>query len=156
MTGADYWLGDAAFAATYTYWPIAAFAVAALAWLVLHRFAARRLRSIHGRIAPTRKVTAAEVRQMFVSQSGRCNNPYCRADLKRTRYEIDHIVAKSRGGPDGLANAQLLCCDCNQMKCAQSWSAFLIEYQEHRVRGMQSRYEDSQRRELPPSALIET
>jgi hypothetical protein len=119
----------------------AAVAFAALAWLVLHRFADGRLRSLHGHIAPPRKVTAAEVRQMFVSQSGRCNNPYCRADLKVTRYEIDHIVAKSRGGPDGLANAQLLCRDCNQMKCAQPWSMFLVQYQEQRVRRMKPRYE---------------
>jgi tetratricopeptide (TPR) repeat protein len=111
----------------------ATFAFAALAWLVLHRFADGRLRSIHGRIAPPPKVTAAELRQMFVSQSGRCNNPYCRADLKMTPYEIDHIVPKSRGGPDGFDNAQLLCRDCNQMKCAQPWSVFLVQYQEHRA-----------------------
>jgi hypothetical protein len=36
---------------------------------------------------------------MFRNQLGFCNNPYCRADLKVTPYEIDHIVAKSRGGP---------------------------------------------------------
>jgi 5-methylcytosine-specific restriction endonuclease McrA len=78
---------------------------------------------------------------MFRNQSGLCNNPYCRADLKRTRYEIDHIVAKSRGGPDGPDNAQLLCRDCNQMKCAQPWSVFLVQYQEQRVRRMEPRYE---------------
>jgi hypothetical protein len=149
MTGADYWPAVAAFAAAYPYWPVAAFAVAALVWLVVHRFTDRRLRSLHRLfVAPPRppqwqgrKVTAAEVRRMFRNQSGLCNNPYCRADLKRTHYEIDHIVAKSRGGPDGFANAQLLCRDCNQMKCAQPWSVFLVQYQEQRVRRMNPRYE---------------
>ena len=103
-------------------------AVAAIAWLIWHHVAFRRLRSLHTLpIAPPRllrrrggKVTAAEVRQMFRNQWGLCNNPYCRADLKRTSYEIDHIVAKSRGGRDGPDNAQLLCRDWNQMKCAQT------------------------------------
>jgi hypothetical protein len=123
----------------------AACGVAALAWLIWHHIAFRRLRSLHDLpIAPPRptskqgrKVTAAEVRRMFRNQSGLCNNPHCRADLKRTRYEIDHIVAKSRGGPDGPDNAQLLCRDCNQMKCAQPWSVFLVQYQEQRVSRME-------------------
>jgi 5-methylcytosine-specific restriction endonuclease McrA len=113
---------------------LAAFALAVLAWLALHRFANRRLRSIHPPEQPGRKVTVGEVRRMFVSQSGRCNNPFCRADLKMTRVEIDHIVPKSRGGPDGPANAQLLCRDCNQMKGAQAWSVFLLNYREQRGR----------------------
>jgi hypothetical protein len=123
-------------------------AVAAIAWLIWHHVTFRRLRSLHGRlpVAPPRppqrqgrKVTAAEVHRMFRDQSGLCNNQYCRADLKVTPYEIDHIVAKSRGGPDGLANAQLLCRDCNQMKCAEPWSVFLVQYQEQRVRRMKPR-----------------
>jgi HNH endonuclease len=128
----------------------AACAIAALAWLIWHHIAFRRLRSLHGLpIAPPRppqrqgrKVTVAEVRRMFRNQYGLCNNPYCRADLRRTRYEVDHIVARSRGGPDGPANAQLLCRNCNQMKCVQPWSAFLVEYQEKRVRRMEPRREE--------------
>jgi hypothetical protein len=99
-------------------------------WLSVHRLAFGRLRSIHPLQRLERKVTAAEVRMMFRNQSGLCNNPYCRADLKRTRFEVDHIHPKSRGGPDGLA--QLLCRDCNQMKCAQPWSVFLVRYQDQR------------------------
>jgi hypothetical protein len=120
----------------------AAFAVAALAWLVWRRLRyERRLRSMSGLfVAPPRpalglasKVTAADVRRMFVNQSGVCNNPFCRADLKATRFEVDHIVPKSRGGPDGVGNAHLLCRDCNQMKCAQPWPAFLVSYQDRRA-----------------------
>jgi 5-methylcytosine-specific restriction endonuclease McrA len=96
-------------------WPIVAFGVAALAWLVVHRIAFQWLRSIHPPQGQGRTVTAAGVRWMFRNQSALCNNPYCRADLKRTRYEVDHIVPKSCGGPDGVGNAQLLCRDCNQL-----------------------------------------
>jgi HNH endonuclease len=124
----------AAFAAAYPYWPVVAFAVAALAWLVTHHIAFRRLRSLHSLAPQGHKVTAADVRMMFRNQSGLCNNPYCRADLMVTRFEVDHIVAKSRGGPDGIGNAQLLCGDCNQMKCAQPWSVFLVSYRRRRVR----------------------
>ena len=99
----------------YPYWPVVAFAVAALAWLVTHHIAFRRLRSLHSLAPQERKVTAADVRMMFRNQSGLCNNPYCRADWRVTRFEVDHIAAKSRGGPDGIGNAQLLCGDCNQM-----------------------------------------
>jgi 5-methylcytosine-specific restriction endonuclease McrA len=143
MTGADYRSGVLAFVAAYPYWPIAAFAfgLTAITWLVLQHIADRQLRALHPRQKSGRKVTAVEVRRMFRNQSGLCNNPYCRADLKVTRFEIDHIVAKSRGGPDGVANAQLLCRDCNQMKCAQPWSVFLIEYQEQRTRRMKPRWE---------------
>jgi 5-methylcytosine-specific restriction endonuclease McrA len=70
---------------------------------------------------------------------GLCNNPYCRADLKRTRYEVDHIVPKSCGGPDGVGNAQLLCRDCNQLKGAQAWPVFFVRYQERRERRVASR-----------------
>jgi hypothetical protein len=132
---------------------MAAFAVAALAWFVWRRLRyVWRLRSMSDLfVAPPRlavglgrKVTAAEVRWMFRNQSGVCNNPFCRANLKTTRYEVDHIVPKSRGGPDGVGNAQLLCRDCNQMKCAQPWPVFLVSYQDRRasakMMGKQARF----------------
>jgi 5-methylcytosine-specific restriction endonuclease McrA len=118
-------------------WPIVA--VAALAWLVVHHIAFRCLRSIHPSQEQGRTVTAPEVRLMFRNQSGLCNNPYCRADLKRTRFEVDHIVPKSRGGPDGVGNAQLLYRTCNQLKGAQARSVFLVRYQERRERRVASR-----------------
>jgi hypothetical protein len=120
-------------------WLIVAFGVAALAWLVVHHIAFRWLRWIHPPQGQGRRVTAAEVRWMFRNQLGVCNNPFCRADLKTTRFEVDHIVPRARGGPDGVGNAQLLCRDCNQLKGAQAWSVFLVRYQERRERRVASR-----------------
>lgn len=58
--------------------------------------------------------TAADLAEILAAQGGRC--AYCRADLKRTKKHVDHIVPLARGGSNGRANLQYLCQPCNQAK----------------------------------------
>ena len=48
---------------------------------------------------------------LFGEQEGRCNG--CQTEFPFTGFAVDHIVARSRGGPDHKANLQLLCHHCN-------------------------------------------
>ncbi|TWW38974.1 HNH endonuclease [Pseudomonas aeruginosa] len=59
--------------------------------------------------------TASDIRRIFEFQRGRCAN--CLIMLN-SRYEIDHIVALSRGGSNWPSNIQLLCMPCNRSKHA--------------------------------------
>lgn len=40
----------------------------------------------------------------------------CHKELTVKSGEFDHVVPKSKGGPDVLENLQLLCSDCNKLK----------------------------------------
>ena len=56
----------------------------------------------------------ANRRRLYGDQEGKCN--WCR-ELFDIRYvEVDHIVAKSKGGSDHIYNLQLLCASCNRIK----------------------------------------
>ena len=58
-----------------------------------------------------RDITIAELMKRYgTSACFRCGT---RKDLT-----IDHVVPRSRGGPDDIDNYQILCCDCNQKKAA--------------------------------------
>lgn len=50
----------------------------------------------------------------FEEQGGICNG--CQKAFSFDDFEEDHIVAKSRGGPDTDENIQLLCGPCNRIK----------------------------------------
>lgn len=47
-------------------------------------------------------------------QHGKC--PVCHANLKKTGYDMDHIIAITKGGPNIDSNIQLLCPKCNGSK----------------------------------------
>jgi len=40
----------------------------------------------------------------------------CREHFKRQHLEVDHIIARAKGGTDHLDNLQLLCGHCNKVK----------------------------------------
>lgn len=61
--------------------------------------------------------TAADLKEIFALQGGRC--AYCRADLRRHRKQVDHIVPLASGGSDDRSNIQYLCAPCNQTKNAK-------------------------------------
>lgn len=50
-------------------------------------------------------------------QRGKC--ACCRADLKRIKPHMDHIISLSAGGPNEDSNMQLLCWPCNLQKSAK-------------------------------------
>lgn len=60
--------------------------------------------------------TVEEIEALLVEQDHCCANPYCRADLRCTPMDLDHVVALSCGGSDGIENLQWLCQSCNRSK----------------------------------------
>ena len=53
----------------------------------------------------------------------------CGADLRYTKWEIDHIHPRSRGGGDQSINLQILCRECNRSKSAKlmaQWAPWLL------------------------------
>ena len=51
---------------------------------------------------------------LYGQQEGMCAG--CRMDFPFKIFEVDHVVPRSRGGTDHLANLQLLCGHCNRIK----------------------------------------
>lgn len=51
---------------------------------------------------------------LFGQQEGRCRG--CQMEFPFKLLEVDHIIARSRGGTDHLENLQLLCAHCNRIK----------------------------------------
>jgi 5-methylcytosine-specific restriction endonuclease McrA len=63
-----------------------------------------------------------EVRQYLLEKWGR-KCAYCGAS--DTPFEVEHILAKSRGGSDRVSNLALACHDCNQAKGNRDIKEFL-------------------------------
>ena len=54
--------------------------------------------------------------RLFGNQRGVCNTPFCGRRLDFELFEVDHVVPRSKGGGNELANLQLLCAECNRSK----------------------------------------
>lgn len=52
--------------------------------------------------------------KLYGQQGGDCAG--CNQHFEKRHLEVDHIIAKSKGGTDHLANLQLLCGSCNRIK----------------------------------------
>ncbi|MBX9923820.1 MAG: RRXRR domain-containing protein [Rhabdochlamydiaceae bacterium] len=63
-----------------------------------------------------------EIREYLLEKWGR-KCAYCLAE--NTRLEIDHILAKSRGGSDQISNLAICCRDCNVKKSNHTIHEFL-------------------------------
>jgi 5-methylcytosine-specific restriction endonuclease McrA len=61
--------------------------------------------------------TAADLRAIITAQGHQCAN--CRADLRKVRKHVDHIVPLARGGSNDRRNLQYLCAPCNLAKGAK-------------------------------------
>ena len=93
----------------------AAAVVRAFAWNKAHPESKRtsvRNRRARLRNAPG-KHTRQEIETLYQEQNGAC--VYCRVSLE-FGYEVDHIVAVSKGGANDRSNLQLLCGPCNRKK----------------------------------------
>lgn len=60
---------------------------------------------------------------LYMEQDGRCAG--CEIELPVAHFEVDHKLARSKGGSDRKSNLQLLCGPCNRLKAAGSLSRFL-------------------------------
>lgn len=69
--------------------------------------------------------TAADLAEILAAQGHRC--AYCRADLKRVKKHVDHIMPLALGGSNWRENLQYLCQPCNQSKGAKHPADFARE-----------------------------
>lgn len=53
-------------------------------------------------------------RTLYGYQEGNCEG--CREHFQARHLEVDHIIARSKGGTDHIDNLQLLCGSCNRIK----------------------------------------
>ena len=53
-------------------------------------------------------------RKLYEEQDGNCAG--CNTHFESRHLEVDHIIARSKGGTDHVANLQLLCSSCNRIK----------------------------------------
>lgn len=67
--------------------------------------------------------TAAEVRELFNQQQGKC--VYCQIPLNES-FHRDHIIPLSRGGSNFISNIQLLCGSCNSSKHSKTAEEFIV------------------------------
>lgn len=69
--------------------------------------------------------TTEELNNIIKAQGYKC--AYCRASLRKTRYEVDHIMPIALGGSNLKENLQMLCMPCNRKKYAKHPIAFAQE-----------------------------
>ncbi|MCY4039018.1 MAG: DNA methyltransferase [Hyphomicrobiales bacterium] len=63
-----------------------------------------------GKLPPPR----THFKVLYGEQLGKCNG--CKRKIDDEFMEVDHIVAKAKGGTDDIDNLQILCRTCNQLK----------------------------------------
>ena len=69
----------------------------------------------------------------------------------RTRFEVDHVVPRSKGGPTNVGNLVWACRPCNQAKADKNLDAFLAENPE---RSTAARYRAHRRKPLAAAGAI--
>lgn len=71
------------------------------------------------------QVTIAEVRDCIYGSGGRC--AWCGVSLLKRAFEIDHIIALSRGGQHTPDNLAVACPTCNRRKASKHVARFAQE-----------------------------
>lgn len=67
--------------------------------------------------------TKSQRRKLWNAQQGKCF--YCSQPCTPKTFTVDHIVPKSKGGSNGLANKVGACLSCNNAKGSMSQEEFL-------------------------------
>ena len=57
---------------------------------------------------------ARNKRLLYGEQGGHCAG--CNSHFELRHFEVDHIIARAKGGTDHIDNLQLLCGNCNRVK----------------------------------------
>lgn len=70
--------------------------------------------------------TKEEAAALLEAQSWVCANAYCKADLHKTRKDLDHKTPLARGGGNGVSNLQWLCSGCNRRKHNKTMEEFIV------------------------------
>lgn len=58
--------------------------------------------------------SAANRKHLYGEQEGHCSG--CSTHFEARHLEVDHIIARAKGGTDHIENLQLLCGNCNRIK----------------------------------------
>jgi 5-methylcytosine-specific restriction endonuclease McrA len=69
--------------------------------------------------------TQSDIDALYATQAAKCAG--CKCCIKQ-KYEIDHVMPVSKGGPNTADNLQLLCVSCNRKKRAmlpEEWAALI-------------------------------
>ena len=82
-----------------------------LTWRAIHRTDIPQRTDIGALPAPNCR---ANREYLYGRQSGECAG--CRTLFAAQHLEVDHIIARAKGGTDHLDNLQLLCGHCNRVK----------------------------------------
>ena len=72
---------------------------------------------------------AEDKRLLFHNQKSRC--VYCGNKYRYDELEIEHMIPKSRGGPDHIRNCQLSCTSCNKAKGTMTDIEFREKHARH-------------------------
>ena len=67
--------------------------------------------------------------RLYGEQEGRCAG--CKEHFESRHLEVDHYIARSKGGSDHLDNLQLLCSHCNRMKGNRGMEDLKLKLQFH-------------------------
>ena len=70
---------------------------------------------------------ARNKRYLYGEQGGYCQG--CKEHFRSQNLEIDHIVPRSKGGPDYIENLQLLCGHCNRVKGGRGMEYLRVKLQ---------------------------
>ena len=69
---------------------------------------------------------------LYDKQNGRCNGR--RLFFPPRNFDIDHVVAQSKGGTDEIENLQVLCGACNGMKGARTQEQLVADLEAQGLR----------------------
>ena len=79
--------------------------------------------------------SAGNRQRLYGEQGGHCAG--CGTHFETQHLEVDHIIARSKGGTDHIGNLQLLCGNCNRIKGNRGMEYLMAELQLQPQRGFQ-------------------
>lgn len=75
--------------------------------------------------APRRSARIREIRWAELGEGERRACPTCKREKFSDDFDLDHIIPRTKGGPDTDENLQLICSSCNRLKGARSMAELM-------------------------------